>query len=99
MLATAALPKPQTVVFGARRTPWPQLAPTGSDASIASHTTSAAACSYCFGHPRSRSAACRSVLVLLRAPALPVLVGGDLGVRLRVERDARRRIRHRRLLT
>jgi len=46
IFATVVWPKPQTVVFGARRTPCPQVAPTGSDASIALQTASLAAGSY-----------------------------------------------------
>jgi hypothetical protein len=46
IFSTVDLPKPQTVVFGARRTPCPHVAPTGSDASIAPQTASLAACSY-----------------------------------------------------
>src|SRR5262245_29564171 len=79
MLSTAALPKPHTVVFGARRTPGPQLAPTGSDASIASHTESAAACSYCLGQPTCRfqlavNSACDCVLNV--TPAAGFVAGG-----------------------
>src|ERR1700729_2797179 len=43
VLATAAEVQPQDVTCGARRTPVPQVAPTGSETSICSHTESLAA--------------------------------------------------------
>src|SRR5258705_8284856 len=42
-------------VSGARRTPGPHVAPTGSDASISVHTAFDAARSYCSAHPTLRS--------------------------------------------
>src|SRR6478752_1581085 len=54
IFSTVDLPKPQTVVLGARRTPCPQVAPTGSEASIAPQTASLAACSYWFSQPTCR---------------------------------------------
>ena len=47
--------QPQLVVDGARRTPVPHLAPTGSDASISFHTVSRTAGSTWFGQPTCRS--------------------------------------------
>src|SRR5215471_8059775 len=55
IFSTVVLPKPQTVVFGARRTPCPHVAPTGSDASIAPQTASLAAESYWLAQPTCRS--------------------------------------------
>src|SRR5262252_6224430 len=47
--------QPHTVVCGARRTPGPHVAPTGSDASISDHTASLTAGSYWAGQPTCRS--------------------------------------------
>jgi hypothetical protein len=53
--ATAALLKPQVGTDGARRTPGPHFAPTGSDSSISSKMSRAAAASYWPGQPTWRS--------------------------------------------
>src|SRR6185436_15289037 len=55
VLVTTAAFHPHVVVCGARRTPGPHVEPTGSDASIADHTLSAAALSYWAAHPTCRS--------------------------------------------
>src|SRR5580700_3833186 len=55
ILPTAAVVHPQLVTNGARRTPGPQVAPTGSEAIISDHTLSRAAGSYCSGQPTWRS--------------------------------------------
>src|SRR5688572_6070255 len=53
--ATTSEFHPHTVVPGARRTPWPQVAPTGSDSSIFDHIVSLTAGSYWSAHPTCRS--------------------------------------------
>src|SRR6516165_7551329 len=80
ILAADAVAHPQVVVPGARRTPVPQVAPTGSDASIADQTASWTARSYWSGQPT-----CRSQLavnsspdcVFMAAPAAGTCSGGS----------------------
>src|SRR4051812_35008384 len=55
VLLTTSLVQPQLVVTGARRTPGPQVAPTGSDASMFLHTDCDAPRSYWSGQPTWRS--------------------------------------------
>jgi len=52
---TIAVVQPQFVTWGARRTPLPHVAPTGSDSSICDQTDSRASGSYCAGQPTCRS--------------------------------------------
>src|SRR5687768_1725221 len=55
VLVTTAAFQPQVVVCGARRTPGPHVAPTGSDASIVDQTLSLTSFSYCAGQATWRS--------------------------------------------
>src|SRR5688572_23670981 len=78
-LPTVAVSQPHVVVCGARRTPGPQVAPTGSDASISDHTLSAAPGSTWFGHITCRlQFASKSARdwVLNAAPAAGTCAGG-----------------------
>src|SRR6202030_1276593 len=59
ILATTAVVHPQLVTCGARRTPVPQVAPTGSEAIISDQTELRSPASYWSGQPT-----CRSQLVM-----------------------------------
>ncbi len=76
---------PHVVVDGARRTPLPHFAPTGSDAIMSFQTTSRTAGSNWFGHPSCRSQfasnACRDC-VLNTTPALGSAGGAAAAPRL-----------------
>ena len=77
--------QPQVVVDGARRTPVPQVAPTGSEASISLHTASRTAGSYCSAQPTWRSQLAMNSLrdcVLKTAPGFGSAGGAAGEVRL-----------------
>src|SRR6266849_4818668 len=72
--------QPQFVTCGARRTPLPHVAPTGSDSIIADHTESLAAGSYWSGHPTWRfqfSVNSSCDCVFMAAPFAGTCAGGS----------------------
>src|SRR4029453_11531219 len=79
VLATVAWFQPHVVVCGARRTPGPHVAPTGSDSSISPQTTSGTEGSTCVAHgvcgAQSASRSARDC-VLNAAPSAGTFAGG-----------------------
>src|SRR5579863_1723207 len=80
ILATTAVVHPQVVTCGARRTPVPQVAPTGSECIISDQTESRAPASYCPGHPAWRSQLAMNSsrdCVFMAAPLAGTCAGGS----------------------